>query len=96
MIKLSRFQIAAIKRTVANTKKLVKEKEKVTAKIADFETKLAELEKEIDLWESPIKSITGGYTAEEILAWGGQIPENEDDEAFLNLRDLTNEAVIVD
>lgn len=67
MKKLSKFEIAAVKRTAQNVKtfrsKLAKAEAIVNAKMIE----VSELQKQIDLWEAPIKEITGGFTSEEVL-----------------------------
>lgn len=74
---LNRFQLAAVKRTAQNTKKLVDKREKVNAQIQKLETELRCINEQIDAWETPIKVMTGGYTSEQILSWGGVTPEED-------------------
>lgn len=72
---LNRFQMAAVKRTAQNTKKLVAKREKINAQMRDLAGQLVEVNNQIDAWESPIKAMTGGYTSEQIISWEGNIPE---------------------
>lgn len=72
---LNRFQMAAVKRTAQNTKKLVSQREKVNAKMRELASELISINEQIDAWEAPIKVMTGGYTSEQILAWEGVTPE---------------------
>ena len=74
---LNRFQLAAVKRTAQNTKKLVAQREKVNAKMRELAAELISINDQIDAWETPIKVMTGGYTSEQVIAWNGEIPENE-------------------
>jgi hypothetical protein len=75
---LNRFQMAAVKRTAQNTKKLVAQREKVNAKMRDLASELISINKQIDAWESPIKVMTGGWTSEQCLAYEGKLPETAD------------------
>ena len=74
---LNRFQMAAVKRTAQNTKKLVAQREKINAKMRELASELISINEQIDAWESPIKVMTGGYTSEQVIAWEGNIPEPE-------------------
>ena len=74
---LNRFQMAAVKRTAQNTKKLCSQRDKVNAKMREFAAELIEINNQIDAWESPIKVMTGGYTSEQVISWNGEIPEAE-------------------
>ena len=78
---LNRFQMAAVKRTAANTKKLVAQREKVNAKMREYAAELISINNQIDAWETPIKAMTGGWTSEQVLGWNGNIPD-EVEEAF--------------
>ena len=72
---LNRFQMAAVKRTAQNTKKLCNQREKVNEKMRALAAELIEINNQIDAWETPIKVMTGGYTSEQAIAWNGNIPE---------------------
>ena len=72
---LNRFQMAAVKRTAQNTKKLVSQREKLNAKMRELAAELIGINEQIDAWEAPIKVMTGGYTSEQMLAWEGVTPE---------------------
>lgn len=74
---LNRFQMAAVKRTAQNTKKLCSQRDKVNAKMRELAAELIEINNQIDAWESPIKVMTGGYTSEQVISWNGEIPETE-------------------
>ena len=78
---LNRFQLAAVKRTAQNTKKLVSQREKINAKMHELASQLVAINEQIDAWEAPIKVMTGGYTSEQVLAWEGNIPEENAPEA---------------
>jgi hypothetical protein len=73
---LNRFQMAAVKRTAQNTKKLVSQREKVNAQMRKLAAELISINEQIDAWEAPIKVMTGGWTSEQCIAYEGNLPEN--------------------
>ena len=75
---LNRFQMAAVKRTAQNTKKLCAQREKVNAKMRDLAAELININNQIDAWETPIKVMTGGWTSEQCLAYEGNLPEGQE------------------
>lgn len=85
---LNRFQMAAVKRTAQNTKKLVAKREKINAQMRDLAGQLVEVNNQIDAWESPIKTMTGGYTSEQIISWEGNIPEEVEEEKVVEFPEL--------
>lgn len=64
---LNSMQIAAIKRTAQNVAKFTKQKEKLEKKILLLQTELNNTQKMIDSWQEPIKTMTGGFTTEELV-----------------------------
>lgn len=74
---LNRFQMAAVKRTAQNTKKLVNQREKVNSRMRELAAELISINEQIDAWETPIKVMTGGYTSEQCIAYEGNLPEKE-------------------
>lgn len=72
---LDRFQMAAVKRTAQNTKKLVTKRDKINAQMRELAAELISINEQIDAWEAPIKVMTGGYTSEQMLSWEGVTPE---------------------
>lgn len=72
---LDRFQMAAVKRTAQNTKKLVTKRDKINAQMRALAAELISINEQIDAWEAPIKVMTGGYTSEQMLSWEGVTPE---------------------
>lgn len=68
MTTLSRFQMAAIKRTAQNVKSFNKRKVTIETKIKALTTELEEINRTIESWEEPIKLMTGGKTSTQILA----------------------------
>ena len=67
MKELSRFELAIIKRTAQNTKRLRKKRDKILAKQEEQEKELAILNQTIDEFEQPIVTMTEGFTSEEVL-----------------------------
>lgn len=67
MKELSRFELAIVKRTAQNTKSLRTKRDKLVAKIAEARLKLDEINETIEGFEAPIKTMTGGFTSEEVL-----------------------------
>lgn len=84
---LNRFQMAAVKRTAQNTKKLVQQREKVNAQMRKLAAELVSINDQIDAWEAPIKVMTNGYTSEQVLSWNGILPEEN---ATVNESEPTN------
>lgn len=74
---LDRFQMAAVKRTAQNTKKLVTKRDKINAQMRELAAELININNQIDAWESPIKVMTGGWTSEQCLAYEGKLPDVE-------------------
>ena len=67
MKELTRNELAICKRTAKSTKLLRDKKAKITAKIEELEKDLAVIEESIEIFEAPIKHLTGGFTSEEVL-----------------------------
>ena len=63
----SKFEIAAIKRTAQNVDKYVSNKKKLLAKIAKMEAEVNTAQVMIDGWQEPIRSMTGGFTTEDLV-----------------------------
>lgn len=84
MKKLNKFQMAAIKRTAANTKKLVKQKNKTIASIDTYQKILEDLTTQINEWEAPALAMTDGWPLEDVIAWDGNIPESDEEFSLLN------------
>lgn len=63
----SKFFVASLKRTAQNVSPLVKRKQKLQAEIAEREEELLSIQKQIDVYEAPIKEVTGGYGTEDLV-----------------------------
>ena len=68
MKELSRFELAIIKRTAQNTKSLRTKRDKLVEKIEKAQEELTVISETIEGFEAPIKTMTGGFTSEEVLA----------------------------
>lgn len=66
-MELSRFEVAAVKRTAQNVKMLRNKLAKVTEKWENIDAEKRALESEINNWETPILR-KYGFTSEEILS----------------------------
>lgn len=67
MKELSRFEMAAIKRTAQNVKSMLKKKATLEAKQEALTAEINKLTEMIEVWEAPIMKMTGGFTSEQIL-----------------------------
>ena len=65
---LSRFELAICKRTAQNTKSLRTKRDKLVEKINKAQEELCVINETIEGFEAPIKTMTGGFTSEEVLA----------------------------
>lgn len=65
-MELSKFDMAAVKRTAQNVKTLRRKLKKVNARLAGVIAERDSLEEEINTWEYPIVK-KYGYTSEQIL-----------------------------
>lgn len=67
MKELSKFELAAIKRTAQNVSMQRRKKAKLENKIAELQSELETLNIIIDSFEAPVIKMTGGFTSEEVL-----------------------------
>lgn len=68
MKELSRFELAIVRRTAQNTKSLRTKRDKLVEKIEKAQKELGVINEAIEGFEAPIKTMTGGFTSEEVLA----------------------------
>lgn len=68
MKELSRFELAIVRRTAQNTKSLRTKRDKLVEKIEKAQEELGVINEAIEGFEAPIKTMTGGFTSEEVLA----------------------------
>ena len=67
MKELSRFEMAAVKRTAQNVKTMRRKLEKLCEKQSEITTEINQLEELVYEWEQPIIKMTGGFTSEQVL-----------------------------
>lgn len=84
MKELTRFEMAVIKRTAANTKSLRTKRDKLNAKITACQVELESINTMIEKFEQPIKEMTGGYTSEEVL---NGIPEMQEEQTVMDVEE---------
>ena len=65
---LSRFEMAAVKRTAQNVKIMRNKKARLEEKRAFLNAEIDQLDEMINGWEAPILRLTGGLTSEQVLA----------------------------
>ena len=97
MKELSKFQMAAVKRTAQSVKSLRTKKAKLEEKQAKLTDEINELDEMIMVWEKPVIKMTGGYTSEQILKGESEIKVEDDgklpfvDDTVLDEYPVTNE-----
>ena len=67
MKELSKFQMAAVKRTAQNVKSLLRRKERLEAKQEELTKQINEIQDMVDMWEQPVIKMTGGFTSSQVL-----------------------------
>jgi hypothetical protein len=67
MKELTRLEMASVKRAFQTTKHFRTKKAKLIEKINSLQQDVKALDDMIEMWETPIRKITGGYTSEEVM-----------------------------
>lgn len=67
MKELSKFEIAAIKRTAQNVNAMVTKKTKLKEKINALQAEYDQIEEAQEQFEAPIRKMTGGYSTEDLV-----------------------------
>lgn len=67
MAKFSKFIVASIKRTAQNVYPLVRRKTKLLQEIEERQEELENIQLQIDQYQHPIATATGGYTTEDLV-----------------------------
>ncbi len=67
MKELSKFEIAAIKRTAQNVNAMVTKKTKLKEKIDTLQSEYDQIEEAQEQFEAPIRKMTGGYSTEDLV-----------------------------
>ena len=65
--KFTKMEVAAIKRTAANVNKFMVQKEKLERKLTELNLEYQAIADSLEVWEAPIKRLTGGYTTEDLV-----------------------------
>ena len=65
--KFSKFFVASLKRTAQNVYPLVRRKNKLLKEIEERQEELESLQVEIDQYQYPISTATGGYSTEDLV-----------------------------
>lgn len=63
----SKFFIASLKRTAKNVSPILRKIEKLQEEINTKVNEIEELKKTVELFNTPIKNVTGGYGVEDLL-----------------------------
>lgn len=75
----SKFFVASLKRTAQNISPLVRRKQKLQAEIAEREEELKFIQAQLDIYEAPIKEVTGGYGSEDLVVRTVEITDKVDE-----------------
>lgn len=67
MKELSKFEVAAIKRTAQNVNAMVTKKTKLKEKIDTLQAEYDQIEEAQEQFEAPIRKMTGGYGTEDLV-----------------------------
>lgn len=65
--KFSKFFVASLKRTAQNVYPLVRRKNKLLKEIEERQEELENIQVEIDQYQYPISTATGGYSTEDLI-----------------------------
>lgn len=74
----SKFFIASLKRTAQNVSPLVRRKQKLQAEIVYREKELESIQKQLEIYEAPIKEATGGYGTEDLIVRTVEVTDKTD------------------
>lgn len=64
---LNKNEYAAIKRIATTVKTLNSKKANIQSKINLMLLEIERINKEIEMWEKPVKEMTGGFTSDKVL-----------------------------
>lgn len=81
MKEFTKFELAAVRRTAQNVSVYKKKMQNLYAKKTVIDSKIAALQANIDLFEDPIKKLSGGYTTDQILSGEYKLLANMEKEA---------------
>lgn len=66
-MELNKNEYAAIKRIATTVKTLNSKNANIQSKINLMLLEIERINKEIDMWEKPVKEMTGGFTSDKVL-----------------------------
>lgn len=81
-MELNKNEYAAIKRIATTVKTLNSKKSSIQAKINLMLLDIDRINKEIDMWEKPVKEMTGGFTSDKVLDGTWRLAPKEDVEYY--------------
>lgn len=107
---LTVFENAVVKKTEQNTRTQRRQRDKALGKIKELQFEIDRLNEMIDIWEAPVRKITGGFSSEEVLNGTMEAKQaqlvaesnlNEDqvevdDDAEVDMRESNNIPQIID
>ena len=107
---LTVFENAVVKKTEQNTRTQRRQRDKALSKIKELQFEIDRLNEMIDIWEAPVRKITGGFSSEEVLngtmeakqaqlVAESNLSEDQvevDDDAEVDMRESNNIPQIID
>lgn len=88
-MELNKNEYAAIKRIATTVKTLNSKKSNIKAKINLMLLDIDRINKEIDMWEKPVKEMTGGFTSDQVLDGTWKMIPKENVEYYIE-EDINN------
>ena len=85
MIELNRLQLAAIKRAAKNVQPMRNKKARLMQRMEALQREIEGIDATIEAWENPVRTMTGGYSSEEILRENNT--ENAEENAEENIEE---------
>lgn len=63
----NKFEIASIKRVASAVERFVQKKKKIEEQISTLKKEHSKIAAEQEIWEAPIKNMTGGFSTEDLV-----------------------------
>lgn len=63
----NKFEIASIKRVASAVERFVQKKKKIEEQISTLKEEHSKIAAEQEIWEAPIKNMTGGFSTEDLV-----------------------------
>jgi hypothetical protein len=86
MRELTRFEMAAVKKTESTIRPMKRRITSNQAKIEVLQNKILDDEAMIEMWDKPVVEMTGGFTSEEVLA--GEMEKFAEGDKLVQLEQL--------